>query len=71
LHALNSGSFMAFSASGTMMELRRGVKQIKRSTRGGSSAKVSFGGSGVRNIQAAVSCRPNPAKSSTSSGRGL
>ena len=46
MHALNSGSFMAFSASGTMMELRRGVKQIKRSTRGGSSAKASFGGGG-------------------------
>jgi len=36
-------------------------------TRAGSSAKVSFGGIGVRNIPAEVSCRQNPVKSSTSS----
>jgi len=55
---------MASLASGTMMESRRGAKQIKRSTRGGSSAKVSLGGSEVRNIRVAVSCRPNPVGSS-------
>jgi len=54
---------MASMTSVTAMKSRRGVNQIKRTTRGGSSAKVSFGGIRVPNNRAAVSCRPNPVRS--------
>ena len=67
LRALISGSFIAALASGTMVKSRREAKRIRRRTRRGSSAKVSFGGSGVRIMRAAMSCRPRPVKSSTNS----
>ena len=58
---------MAALASGTMAKPRREAKRIRRRIRRGSSAKVSSGGSGVRTMPAAKSCRPRPVKSSTSS----
>jgi len=66
LHTLISKSLMVALDSGTMVKPRREEKRIKRSTRRGSSAKVSLGGSGVRISRAAKSCRPRSVKSSTS-----
>ena len=58
---------MAPLALGTMVKPRREAKRIRRRIRRGSSAKVSSGGSGVRIMPAAKSCRPRPVTSSTSS----
>ena len=66
VNALISGSRIAALALGSMLKPNREAKRIRRRTRRGSSAKVSFGGSGVRIRLEVKSFRPRPVKSSTS-----
>jgi len=66
LVALVSGSFMAPLASGTRAKSTSEAESARQRTRRGSLTEVSFGGSGVCIMLAAITCRLGVMKFPTS-----